>query len=185
MDSRIGSEASSSARNFRWGSNNMRGNVVRRGLLGFAPVLFWLLLTQAAVLAQSPAEKLEALIKTSGYTSSKVSDNVWTIDFTGKQLPKFKVILSASGKDKDGIVVIFANPAEKSRLPATANFMMVLLKANHDFDYVKIGIDGDGDVFVRADISDGVDGGYFKNVVEQVAAATDQLYGRIKPLLRN
>jgi hypothetical protein len=184
MDSRIGSEASSSARDFRWGSNHMRGNVVRRGLLGFAPVLFWLSLTHAA-LAQSPGEKLEALIKTSGYTSSKVSDNVWTIDFTGKQLPKFKVILSASGKDKDGIVVIFANPAEKSRLPSTANFMLLLLKANHDFDYVKVGIDGDGDVFVRADIPDSVDGGYFKNIVEQVAAATDQLYGRIKPLLRN
>ena len=162
----------------------MRGNVVRCGLLGFALVLFWLVLNHAAF-AQSPAEKLEALIKTSGYTSSKVSDNVWTIDFTGKQLPKFKVILSASGKDKDGIVVIFANPAEKSRLPSTANFMMLLLKANHDFDYVKVGIDGDGDVFVRADIPDSVDGAYFKNLVEQVAAATDQLYGRIKPLLRN
>jgi len=163
----------------------MRGNVVRRGPLGFAPVLLWLLFMHGAALAQSPAEKLAALIKNSGYTSSKVGDTVWTVDFTGKQLPKFKVILSASSKDKDGVVVIFANPAEKSRLPATTNFMMVLLKANHDFDYVKIGIDGDGDVFVRADIPDGVDGGYFKSIVEQVAAATDQLYGRIKPLLKN
>src|ERR1700687_3536941 len=156
----------------------MRCNLVRRGLLGFAPVLFWLALTPAA-LAQSPAEKLEALIKTSGYTSSKVSDNVWTIDFTGKQLPKFKVILSASGKDKDGIVVIFANPAEKSRLPSTANFMLLLFKATHDFDYVKVGIDGDGDVFVRADIPDSVDGAYFKNIVEQVAAGADPRYGRL------
>jgi len=163
----------------------MRANVVRRRLLGFAPVLLWLLFMHGAALAQRPAEKLEAPIKNSGYPSSKVGANVWTVDFTGKQLPKFKVILSASSKDKDGVVVIFANPAEKSRLPATANFMMVLLKANHDFDYVKIGIDGDGDVFVRADIPDGVDGGYFKSIVEQVAAATDQLYGRIKPLLKN
>ena len=38
---------------------------------------------------------------------------------------------------------------------------------------------------VRADIPDSTDGGYFKSVVEQVAAATDQLYGRVKPLLRN
>jgi len=185
MDSRFGSGALSPARNFGLGSNHMRGNVVRRGPLGFAPVLLWLLFMHGAALAQSPAGKLEALIKNSGYTSSKVGDNVWTVDFTGKQLPKFKVILSASSKDKDGVVVIFANPAEKFRLPATTNFMMVLLKANHDFDYVKIGIDGDGDVFVRADIPDGVDGGYFKSIVEQVAAATDQLYGRIKPLLKN
>jgi hypothetical protein len=163
----------------------MHGNVFRRGFLGFAPVLFWLLLTHAAALAQSPAEKLEALIKGSGYTSSKVGDNVWTIDFTGKQLPKFKVILSASSKDKDGLVVIFANPVEKSRLPTTANFLTLLLKANHDFDYVKVGIDGDGDVFVRADIPDSVDGGYFKSILEQVAAATDQLYGKMKSQLRS
>jgi hypothetical protein len=185
MDSRIVSGASSLLRNFGVGSNNMRGSVFRRGLLGLAPVLLWLQLMPAAALAQSPATKLEELIKNSGYISSKVNDNVWTIDFTGKQLPKFKVILSASGKDKDGIVVVFANPAEKSRLPATPNFMMLLLKANHDFDYVKVGIDNDGDVFVRADIPDSTDGGYFKSVVEQVAAATDQLYGRMKPLLRN
>lgn len=163
----------------------MHGKLFRRGVLGFAPVLFWLLLTHAAALAQSPAEKLEALIKNSGYTSSKISDNVWTIDFTGKQLAKFRVILSASGKDKDGILVVFANPVEKSRLPSTASFLTLLLKANHDFDFVKVGIDGDGDVFVRADIPDSVEGGYFKNIVEQVAAATDQLYGRMKPLLRN
>lgn len=163
----------------------MCGNVVRRGLLGFAPVLFWLVLMHAAALAQSPATKLETLIKSSGYTSSKVNDNVWTIDFAGKQLAKYKVILSASNKDKDGIFVIFANPVEKSRLPSTANFMTLLLKANHDFDYVKVGIDNDGDVFVRADIPDSTDAGYFKSIVDQVAAATDQLYGRMKPLLRN
>jgi hypothetical protein len=185
MDSRIVGRASSLVRIFGSGSNNMCGNVVRRGLLGFAPVLFWLVLMQAAALAQSPATKLEALIKSSGYTSSKVNDNVWTIDFAGKQLAKYKVILSASNKDKDGIFVIFANPVEKSRLPSTANFMALLLKANHDFDYVKVGIDNDGDVFVRADIPDGADAGYFKSIVDQVAAATDQLYGRMKPLLRN
>ena len=162
----------------------MHCNFFRRGLPGLAAVVLWLAMASAAS-AQNSAAKLETLIKTSGYTSTKVNDNVWTIDFTGKQLPRIKLILSASSKDKDGVLVIFANPAEKSRLPATTNFMQLLLKANHDFDYVKVGIDADGDVFVRADIPDSADGGYFKSIVEQVAAATDQLYGRIKPSLRN
>jgi hypothetical protein len=161
----------------------MRGNVFRRGLFGFVPVLLWLTISPAA--AQSSAARLEDLIKANGYVSTKVNDSVWTIDFSGKQLPRIKLILSASTKDKGGIFVIFANPAEKSRLPATSNFMMVLLKADHDFDYVKVGIDADGDVFVRADIPDNTDAAQFKSIVEQVAAATDQLYGRIKPLLRN
>jgi len=171
-------------RNFGLGSLDMHGDIFRRGRFVFAPVLLWLSVASAAF-AQSTAAKLETLVKASGYTSSKVNDNVWTIDFAGKQLPRIKLILSASGKDKDGLFVIFANPADKSRVPATMNFMQVLLKANHDFDYVKVGIDADGDVFVRADIPDSADGAYFKGIVEQVAAATDQLYGRIKPLLRN
>jgi len=162
----------------------MHGNFWRRGILGFAPVLLWLTVSSAA-LAQNSAAKLEALIKGSGYTTTKVNDTVWTVDFTGKQLPRFKMVLSASSKEKDGLFVIFTNPAEKSRLPATPNFLSLLLKANHDFDFVKVGIDNDGDVFVRADIPGSADGGYFKSIVEQVAAATDQLYGRIKPLLRN
>jgi len=143
------------------------------------------LLISGSALAESPAAKLEGLIKASGYTSTKVKDDVWTIDFAGKQLPRFKVVVSVSAKEKDGIYVIFANPADKARLPSTPNFLTLMLKANNDFDYVKIGIDGDGDAFVRADVPDTADAVYFKSVVEQVAAATDQLYGRMKPMLRN
>jgi hypothetical protein len=166
------------------GMLKMLGNSFRRRLLRWAAIACGILLSGSA-LAESPAAKLEGLIKASGYTSTKVNDNVWTIDFNGKQLPRFKVVLSASGKDKDGIFVIFANPADKARLPSTSNFLTLLLRANHDFDYVKIGIDGDGDAFVRADIPDSADGNYFRSVLEQVAAATDQLYGRMKPMLRN
>lgn len=161
----------------------MCGNSLRRGLFWAAAVLSLLVSTLA--LAESPAAKLESLIKASGYTSTKVNDSVWTIDFNGKQLPRFKVVLSASAKEKEGIFVIFANPADKAKLPSTPSFLSMLLRANHDFDYVKVGIDGDGDAFVRADIPDSADGSYFKSVVEQVAAATDQLYGRMKPMLRN
>ena len=163
----------------------MRSDITRRGLAGFALIGLALLYMQLSASAQTPVAKLEELLKNSGYATTKVADSTWTIDFNGKQLQRFKVILSASGKDKDGVLVIFANPAEKSRLPITTTFMMLLLKANHDFDYVKVGTDGDGDIFVRADIPDSADGAYFKRIVEQVAAATDQLYGRIKPFLRN
>jgi hypothetical protein len=161
----------------------MHAKIFRQSLRGLAPLLLCLTITAAA--AESGTTKLEDLIKASGYTATKVNDKLWTIDFTGKQLPRFKLILLTNTKDKDGIFVIFANPAEKSRLPATPNFMTVLLKANDEFDYVKVGIDGDGDLIVRADIPDNADNSYFKSVLEQVAAATDQLYGRIKPLLRN
>lgn len=60
----------------------------------------------------------------------------------------------------------------------------MLLNANYDFDYVKVGIDNDGDLFVRADLPPDTDAAHFKSIIEQVAAATDVLYGRIQPLLR-
>jgi hypothetical protein len=59
-----------------------------------------------------------------------------------------------------------------------------MMKANGDFDYVKIGFDQDGDIFVRADIPPSADLASFKAVVEQVAAAADEFYGRVKSLLR-
>jgi len=132
------------------------------------------------------AAKLENLMKASGYKSAaKVKDAVWTIDFTGKQLPRFKVVVTATDKDKSGIIVALVNPVAKDQLPRNrAALTGAILKANNDFDYVKVAFDKDGDLFVRADMPPGMDVNSFKTVVEQVAAAADEFCGRIKPLLR-
>ncbi len=137
--------------------------------------------------AGATATKLEILLKASGYQSAtKVRDAaVWTLDFSGKQIPKFKVVVTAADSDRDGVITAAANPVAKDQLPRNrASLTAAILKANGDFDYVKIGFDKDGDLFVRADIPPGADFASFKTVVEQVAAAADEFYGRIKPLLR-
>lgn len=143
------------------------------------------LLFIAPVAAQT-APKLETLMKQAGYPSAvKVNETTWTLDFSGKQIPKFKVVVSATDKEASGIITAIANPVAKDRLPRNvAKLSAALLKANADFDYVKIGYDKDGDIFVRADIPPGADLASFKTVVEQVAAAADALYGRIKQFLR-
>lgn len=160
-------------------------NLLRCGRLGLAVCGLWLALLQplgAEVTALTT--RLEELIKGSGLKSSKVNDATYTVDFTGKQLAKIKVIVTVTAKGTDGIIVVFANPAEKSQLGSSANVTTALLRANHEFDFVKVGVDGDGDAFVRGDIPSGSDVAYFKRIVEQVAAATDELYGKIKPMLR-
>lgn len=143
--------------------------------------------------AQSHAQsavstKLETLIQDSGYKSAakvKDKDAVWTLDFSGKQLPRFKVVVTASEKDGAGIITAVANPVGKDQLPRNrTNLTAAVLKANNDFDYVKVGFDNEGDVFVRADIPPGVDLASFKAIVEQVAAAADDFYGKIKSQLR-
>ena len=158
-----------------------------------------LLAVMAAVLAlvSSPARadtgaaaKLETLLKASDYKSAaKVKDGVWTLDFNGKQLPKFKLVVTAAekdvGKDGHGIITARVNPVPRDQLPRNrATLTAAILKANSDFDYVKIGFDGDGDIFVRADIPPGADVASFKTIVEQTAAAADAFYGRIKQYLR-
>lgn len=132
------------------------------------------------------AVKLDIFLKESGYKSAvKVKDAVWTLDFSGKQIPKFKVVVTAIDREKDGIITAIVNPVPKDELPRNRTALTAaVMKANADFDYVKVAFDKDGDIFVRADIPPGTDLSSFKTVVEQVAAASDEFYGRIRPLLR-
>jgi hypothetical protein len=132
------------------------------------------------------AAKLEALMQASGYKSAvKVKDGVWTLDFDGKRLPKFKLVVAAADKDGGGIITARVVPVSRDRLPRNrAALTAAILKANADFDYVKFGFDNDGDLFVRADIPPGADVASFKTVVEQTAAAADEFYGRVSQYLR-
>ncbi len=132
------------------------------------------------------AAKLETLLKASDFKSAtKVKDAVWTLDFNGKRLPKFKLVVTATEKDKDAVITARVNPVPRDQMPRNrATLTAAILKANSDFDYVKIGFDAEGDIFVRADIPPGADVASFKTVVEQTAAAADEFYGRIKQYLR-
>jgi hypothetical protein len=109
--------------------------------------------------AAQTAPKLEALMKQAAYQSAvKVNETTWTLDFAGKQIPKFKVVVTATDKDASGIITAIANPIAKDQMPRNrANLSAAMMKANGDFDYVKIGFDKEGDVFVRADIPPSAD----------------------------
>ncbi len=53
----------------------------------------------------------------------------------------------------------------------------MVIKFNHTMDRVKVGLDGDGDLFVRCDSTVRImDAAEFKLVVEPVAAAADEVY---------
>lgn len=126
----------------------------------------------------SPPALIARLLDQSGYSFTKAADGVWTIAFRGKALPQFNVVATT----QQDIVVLFVIVAGKKELSATPEVMAKLLKLNGDLDRVKVGIDGDGDTFVRVDLSARVvDLQEFKANVEQVAAAADEVYGAIKP----
>jgi hypothetical protein len=130
---------------------------------------------------QASVTKMLDLLPKSGYQFKQYSPVVWGIDFEGKAIGTVRVVMVA----QENIVVIFAIIAKKDEIPLTAAFLQTMLKCNHKFDRVKVGLDDDGDAFVRTDTSARVlDGEEFKAIVEQVAAAANEAYDLIKPSLK-
>ena len=139
----------------------------------------------AAQALADKAEKLVRLMKEDNFNYIATSSpTVFTIHFTdGDHLKDIKVIL-AIGSDEDSDLVVFVTVTPKATMPPTADFRYKLLKANHDYDQVKVGFDGDDDLSVRIDASMRLaDATYLKNVVNQVKNASDEIYGQIQPSL--
>jgi len=119
---------------------------------------------------------MDAMLKQTGYTYTTHNDTTWSIDLTRKNLGKVKVILS-TGSD---ILVTFVIVAKKAAIQKTPQMMETLLTANHDYDYTKIGLDKDGDMFVRVDMPlRTIDATELKSIIDQVANASDEVYAKV------
>ena len=152
-------------------------------MLRFRAVVVFLVITSvvfsgAGAFAQNAAvspgaTKVLQVLQGSGYQFTQFRPDVWSIERTGTSMKNIKVILSIGGD----LLVIFVTVAPKARLKMTPEFMLAALRLNHSLDRVKIGIDDDGDFFVRTDTSIRVvDTTELKAQVEQVAAAANEVY---------
>lgn len=164
--------------------------------MNFRPKQFasYLVLLSAAFFTAAPplhsqsvadkTDKLVRLLKEDNYNYVTTSSpTVFVIHLTGTNLKDIKVILAIGG-DVDSDLVIFVTVTPKATMPPTADFRYILLKANHDYDQVKVGFDGDDDLSVRIDGSMRLaDAAYLKVLVEQVKNSSDEIYGKIKPYL--
>jgi hypothetical protein len=136
--------------------------------------------TNVAHAQDKPSAKVAGLLEASGYAYTKAADGVWAISFKGKSLPSFNVVASVQPE----ILVLFTIVVEKKELKLTPEAMQRLLKLNSDLDRVKIGIDKEGDLFVRVDLSTRLlDAREMKENVEQVAAATDEVFAAMRPFI--
>ena len=129
---------------------------------------------------ESPSAKAARLMNDSGFTYTKASDAVWTVQFEGKSLKNITVIASVG----DNVMILFAVVAEKKNVKATPAMMKKLLGLNEELDRVKIGIDKEGDVFVRIDLSIRIlDKQELKENLDQAAAAANDVFAALKPFL--
>jgi hypothetical protein len=174
--------------------------IVRRTLLrspkATVPFLVLaLLLTSAGIVpAQSPAppaapaqaaaqakdsSDIVLLLEKSGYKYTKVSDGVWEIIFAGKSTGDFPVRLALAGN----IVLAIAKLADRKDLKMEPEFLTKLLESNDQFDFVKISLSKDM-LYLRMETGTRLlDSQELKHVLEQVSAATDEIYPQIKAFL--
>ena len=128
----------------------------------------------------STLEKIAGLLDQSGYSYTKVNENTWTIEFKGKALTDFNVVISST---PEGILVVVVIVAEKKNLKGKPPEMMYKL-LKFEADFVKIGLNDHDDLFVSAELTiRTLDLQEFKDVVDQAAAAADQVYAIARPFM--
>jgi hypothetical protein len=149
----------------------------------FAALLLSLVLPMAAQSSADGAAKMVSLMQANNYNFvTTKSTTVWAIHFTGAHLKDIKVVLALDTESNN--MVIFVTVVEKRRMPVTTGFLRQLLKFNHEFDRVKVGLDADDDLSVRVDaplrLADATE---LHDIVTQIKNASDDIYGQIEPQL--
>lgn len=135
---------------------------------------------QEPALNKAVASKIVQMLEESGHSYAKASGNVWTVKFKGNNLQDVNVIVVGT----DTMLVLVSVLAEKQEFKTTPESLTKLLRLNDDYDRVKVCIDDDGSVILRVDITMRItDAKEFKENVEQMSAATDEIYAVIKPFL--
>ena len=135
---------------------------------------------KAPALSKAAASKIVQMLEESEHSYSKSSGNVWVVKFKGNNVPDIGVVVIGT----ETIVVLVSVIAEKQEFKTTPELMMKLLRFNDEYDRVKIAIDNDGSMIVRLDMTLRIsDTKEFKENVEQVSAATDEIYAAMKPFL--
>ncbi|MFZ5806201.1 MAG: hypothetical protein ACOY3I_03195 [Verrucomicrobiota bacterium] len=124
-------------------------------------------------IAQEVSEK-------TGYQYEKISDHVWKFLFTGRHMLEIDVLAVWQGQ----LFIFGAIVVSQQMLNGDKKLSNELLLLNNNLDRVKIGFNQENMLFVRSDISvRTLDFQEFKDNMDQVAAATDYIYGLIKPYL--
>lgn len=132
------------------------------------------------VLDKASATKIVQMLEDSGHVYGKAADNVWSVKFRGNTLDDIAVVTIGH----EGLLILVAVVAEKKDFKASPELLMKVARLNDDYDRIKVGIDKDGDLFVRVDLTLRVtDSQEFKMNVEQVSAAADEISAAIKPFM--
>ncbi len=103
--------------------------------------------------ASAPSPEVQALmdqaLARSGLKYRKVQDRFWFAACESKLVPNCQILMTAT----PGVLVMGVVIKQKSDLDLTAERLAALLRLNHDLERVKVGIDEDGDLFERVEVT--------------------------------
>lgn len=128
---------------------------------------------------KTKAPDIVSLLENSGYRYAKVSDGVWEIPGTGKNIKEFGIRLALA----DDILLVMVKLAERKDLRLQPPLLTKALELNHKFDTIKLALSEDM-LYLRMDAHVRLlDNQELKYLVEQIANAADETYPQIKPFV--
>ena len=146
---------------------------------------FVMLLSLAILADSTPAQEkprapdVAALLENSGYRYTKVSDGVWEIPGTGKNIKEFGIRLALA----DDILLVMVKVADRKELNLQPPLLTKVLELNHKFDSIKLALSEDM-LYLRMDTHLRLlDNQELKYLVEQIANGADETYPLIKPFV--
>lgn len=153
---------------------------VRTGLMALALILPVTTLApqhvQAAP-AAAAAHSLESCLKECGFTFEQIDKRVWTTQIQAAEGTTQRVIIASS----DDTLVVFSVPFKKEALASKPELVKHVNGFNEEYDLVKVFVDKDGDLSVRADLHLRIlDGQELHDIVSQVVNVTEQIQKKAK-----
>lgn len=148
--------------------------------LSLAIVICSFSLSYSASSQETSSAKTGRLLNETGVNFSKIANDIWTVPFEGKNLRNFQVLI---GVDKD-VLVMFVVVTDKKKYTRSPELLNKLLLQNDQMDRVKIGIDKQGEIAVRIDLTVRLmDKRELSENLDQLAAASDRIFAIIQPYL--
>ena len=148
--------------------------------LALASLLLLALSTQA--MSEECTSKLQEFVNSTGYTIKVAKPCTVWMATDALSIPRGEGVtglLLIAQEGDIGIVGAVVQP--KANLNLSADLLLKMLQLNNDVDFVKVGIDSDGDLFVRSELRmASLTDDELKDTVNRVVQATSKVYDVVK-----
>jgi hypothetical protein len=145
-------------------------------LAGFLCITFYGF--SQATNTQKPMTAFEKILNETGYPYTKNTDSSAIITFNGPAAIKsYSVIVFKAS----GVYVAFVDISTNMGIKVDPSKYKNILRANNSYDLVKFGLEEDGALTVRYEIyENGIKSENLKRIINQVAAATEEIAPQLK-----